>query len=58
MLYAATQDVPGNAYVGPDGVGGFRGSPALRRQGKAGLDPALAGLLWDATADLVAAGAR
>ncbi|MFD6287325.1 SDR family NAD(P)-dependent oxidoreductase, partial [Streptomyces sp. NPDC060205] len=31
VLYAATQDVPGNAYVGPDGLGGFKGSPALRR---------------------------
>ena len=55
LLYAATQDVPGNSYVGPDGLGGFRGSPALRRQGKAGLDAALAGRLWDATADLVGA---
>jgi len=55
ILYAATQDVPGNSYVGP---GGFRGSPALRKPGKAGLDPALAGRLWDATADLVGAVAR
>jgi len=55
LLYAATQDVPGNAYVGPDGLGGFRGSPSLRRPGKAGLDPVLAGRLWDATAGLVGA---
>ncbi|MFF2426979.1 SDR family NAD(P)-dependent oxidoreductase [Streptomyces mirabilis] len=58
LLYAATQDVPGNSYVGPDGLGGFRGSPAVRRQGKVGLDPAMAGRLWDATADLVGAVAR
>lgn len=58
ILYAATQDVPGNSYVGPDGPGGFRGFPALRKPGKAGLDPALAGRLWDATADLVGAVAR
>ncbi|MFE7030067.1 SDR family NAD(P)-dependent oxidoreductase [Streptomyces sp. NPDC057621] len=58
VLYAATQDVPGNAYVGPDGLGGFKGSPALRRPGRAGLDPAMAGRLWDATADLVGAGTR
>ncbi|MFE7068713.1 SDR family NAD(P)-dependent oxidoreductase [Streptomyces sp. NPDC057620] len=58
VLYAATQDVPGNAYVGPDGLGGFKGSPALRRPGRAGLDPAMAGQLWDATADLVGAGTR
>lgn len=55
LLYAATQDVPGNTYVGPDGLGGFRGSPSVRRPGKAGLDPALAGRLWDGTADLLGA---
>ncbi|WP_329352141.1 SDR family NAD(P)-dependent oxidoreductase [Streptomyces sp. NBC_01261] len=58
LLYAATQDVPGNSYIGPDGLGGFRGSPAVRRQGKAGLDPAMAARLWNATADLVGAVAR
>ncbi|HKS98871.1 MAG TPA: SDR family NAD(P)-dependent oxidoreductase [Rugosimonospora sp.] len=55
LLYAATQDVPGNSYIGADGFGGLRGHPALRRPGKAGLDHALAGRLWDATADLVVA---
>ncbi|WP_326759455.1 SDR family NAD(P)-dependent oxidoreductase [Streptomyces phaeochromogenes] len=58
LLYAATQNLPGNSYVGPDGLGGFRGSPAIRRPGKAGLDPALAGRLWDATAELVGVVAR
>ncbi|MGW7381728.1 SDR family NAD(P)-dependent oxidoreductase [Streptomyces sp. NPDC054794] len=58
LLYSATQDVPGNSYIGPDGLGGFRGSPVVRRQGKAGLDAAMAGRLWDATADLVGAVAR
>lgn len=58
LLFAATQDVPGNSYVGPDGLGGFRGSPAIRRQGKAGLDSAMAGRLWDATTDLVGAVVR
>jgi NAD(P)-dependent dehydrogenase (short-subunit alcohol dehydrogenase family) len=58
VLYAATEDVSGNAYVGPDGPGGLRGYPAVRRQGKAGLDETLAGRLWDATADLVGAVAR
>jgi NAD(P)-dependent dehydrogenase (short-subunit alcohol dehydrogenase family) len=56
VLYAATQDVPGNSYVGPDGLGGLRGFPAVRRQGKAGLDRALAGRLWDRTAELVGPG--
>ncbi|MFI6547707.1 SDR family NAD(P)-dependent oxidoreductase [Streptomyces prunicolor] len=58
ILCAATRDVPGNSYVGPDGLGGFRGSPALREPGKAGRDVALAGRLWDATADLVGSVAR
>lgn len=31
VLYAATQDVPANAYVGPDGPGGLRGYPAVGR---------------------------
>ncbi|MBV7703559.1 SDR family NAD(P)-dependent oxidoreductase [Nocardia nova] len=55
VLYAATQDVPGNAYVGPDGPGGLRGYPAVGRQGKAGLDEELAARLWNATAELLAA---
>jgi NAD(P)-dependent dehydrogenase (short-subunit alcohol dehydrogenase family) len=55
LLYAATEDVPGNAYIGADGLGGLRGHPALRRQGKAGLDQAMAGRLWDMTTDLVGA---
>ncbi|GIM90009.1 SDR family NAD(P)-dependent oxidoreductase [Paractinoplanes toevensis] len=58
VLYAATQDVPGNSYIGADGLGGLRGHPALRRPGKAGLDQAMAARLWDATADLVAVAAR
>ena len=28
-LYAATQDLPGNSYVGPDGFQEQRGHPAL-----------------------------
>jgi NAD(P)-dependent dehydrogenase (short-subunit alcohol dehydrogenase family) len=58
LLYPATHDVAGNSYVGSDGPGGLRGYPAVRRQGKVGLDEAMAGRLWDATADLVGAAAR
>jgi NAD(P)-dependent dehydrogenase (short-subunit alcohol dehydrogenase family) len=58
LLYAATQDVPGNSYIGPDGLGGLRGYPAVRRQGRAGLDQAVAGRLWSATTDLVETVAR
>ena len=28
-LYAATQDIPGNSYVGPDGFQEQRGHPTL-----------------------------
>ncbi|MFF2213925.1 SDR family NAD(P)-dependent oxidoreductase [Streptomyces antibioticus] len=58
LLYAATQDVPGNTYIGPNGLGGLRGDPTIRRQGENGLDEAMAARLWDATADLVGAIAR
>lgn len=58
LLYAATQDVPGNAYVGPGGFGGFRGHPVISRQGENGLDEQLAARLWAVTADLVGAVTR
>ncbi|MET8136851.1 SDR family NAD(P)-dependent oxidoreductase [Streptomyces sp. NPDC006290] len=58
LLYAVTQDLPGNSYIGPDGLGGLRGSPAVRRQGKAGLDSVMAGRLWDATNDVIGSVAR
>lgn len=48
-LYAATQNVPGNAYVGPDGFGSVKGYPTVRKPGKAGLDETKAGDLWQAT---------
>ncbi len=56
--YAVTQDVPGNSYIGPDGLGGLRGDPAVRRQGENGFDEVMAGRLWDATAGLVGTMAR
>jgi hypothetical protein len=37
-LFAVSQDVPGNAYIGPDGFGSIRGYPTIRQPGKAGLD--------------------
>jgi NAD(P)-dependent dehydrogenase (short-subunit alcohol dehydrogenase family) len=56
IFYAATQDVPGNAYVGPRGPGGLKGAPAVRKAGKAGLDPARAARLWAETAALTGVG--
>lgn len=56
ILYAATEDVPGNAYVGPDGPGSVRGYPKVRRQSSAGLDATAARELWEATAALTGVG--
>lgn len=54
LLYAASQDVPGNAYVGPDGLFSFTGHPLIRRPSRAARNPATAGKLWQATAVLTA----
>ena len=51
-LYAATQDIPGNAYIGPDGLGSIKGHPTTRRPAKTGLDPDRARDLWTAAATL------
>lgn len=47
-LFAATQDLDGNAYVGPSGFGSIRGNPKVRKPGKAGLDLEAAAALWSA----------
>ncbi|MCX2923114.1 SDR family NAD(P)-dependent oxidoreductase [Streptomyces sp. NEAU-W12] len=57
LLYAATQGVPGNAYVGPDGLFSFTGYPLIRKPSRAGQDPAVAERLWQATATLTGTGA-
>ena len=49
ILYAATQEVPGNSYVGPRGLGSLKGHPALGRPAAAGRDPEAAQRLWAAT---------
>jgi NAD(P)-dependent dehydrogenase (short-subunit alcohol dehydrogenase family) len=46
-LYAATQDLPGAAYVGPDGIGEMRGHPKLVGRSKAAQDDATARRLWE-----------
>jgi len=57
-LYAATQDVPGNAYVGPGGPGSIKGYPVVRQPGKAGRDAQVARQLWTATTALTGVGAQ
>jgi NAD(P)-dependent dehydrogenase (short-subunit alcohol dehydrogenase family) len=51
-LYAATQDIPGNSYVGPDGRGEQRGHPTLVGRSKAALDDDTARRLWDLSEQL------
>jgi NAD(P)-dependent dehydrogenase (short-subunit alcohol dehydrogenase family) len=51
-LYAATQDLPGGSYVGPDGTGERRGHPTLVGRTAAASDAELAKRLWDQSADL------
>lgn len=45
-LFAATQDVPGASYVGPDGPFELRGSPTLVGRTQAASDPEAAQRLW------------
>ncbi|NJQ00212.1 SDR family NAD(P)-dependent oxidoreductase [Streptomyces zingiberis] len=52
-LYAATQDVAPNAYVGPDGFGSIRGFPKVRKPSRAARKDKSAAALWDATIDII-----
>jgi NAD(P)-dependent dehydrogenase (short-subunit alcohol dehydrogenase family) len=46
-LFAATQDIPGGAYVGPDGRGEIRGHPTLVSPSSAATDGETARGLWE-----------
>ena len=46
-LYAATQDIPGGSYVGPDGRGEMRGHPRLVSPSSAATDEDTARGLWE-----------
>jgi NAD(P)-dependent dehydrogenase (short-subunit alcohol dehydrogenase family) len=48
-LYAATLDLPGASYVGPDGFGEMRGAPTLVGRSPAASDPESAVRLWAAS---------
>ena len=56
-LYAATQDIPGGSYVGPDGLGAIRGYPKVGRASAKAADPEAASRLWAAAIDLTGTGA-
>ena len=46
-LFAATQDLPGGSYVGPDGPMEGRGHPSLVGRSAAASDPESARALWE-----------
>ena len=51
-LYAATQDLPGASYVGPDGFQEMRGHPTLVARSSAAADEEMAAALWAASEEL------
>ncbi|MGW7488716.1 oxidoreductase [Streptomyces sp. NPDC054786] len=51
-LYAATQDLPGASYLGPDGLGEMRGAPTMVGRTAAATDPVNARRLWQASEEL------
>jgi NAD(P)-dependent dehydrogenase (short-subunit alcohol dehydrogenase family) len=54
ILFGATEDLPGNSYVGPRGLGSMKGHPAVGRAAAAGRDAEAAQRLWAATEALLA----
>ncbi|MER7969175.1 MULTISPECIES: SDR family NAD(P)-dependent oxidoreductase [unclassified Streptomyces] len=57
-LFAATQDIPGNSYVGPDGPAAVKGNPKPGRASRAALDTRTAQELWARTAELTGTGSE
>ncbi|MFE0255438.1 oxidoreductase [Streptomyces sp. NPDC059010] len=57
-LYAATQDLPGASYVGPDGLGEMRGVPTLVGRSAAASDAEVARRLWTVSEELTGVGWR
>ncbi|MCA1684315.1 MAG: short chain dehydrogenase, partial [Actinobacteria bacterium] len=49
---ACAPDLPGGAYLGPDGVGERRGYPRLVAPSAAALDEATAVRLWEVSEEL------
>ncbi len=54
-LYAATQELPGASYVGPDGFAELRGAPTLVGRTRAASDAAVARRLWTVSEELTGA---
>jgi NAD(P)-dependent dehydrogenase (short-subunit alcohol dehydrogenase family) len=55
-LFAATQDIPGNSYAGPDGRFEMRGHPTLVGRSKAATDLVTARGLWELSEQLTGVG--
>ncbi len=51
-VYAASQDLPGGSYVGPDGRSELRGNPTLVGRTAEASDPKVATGLWTASEEL------
>jgi NAD(P)-dependent dehydrogenase (short-subunit alcohol dehydrogenase family) len=51
-LYAATADIPGGTYIGPDGFRHMRGHPAVDTPASQALDRDSARRLWDLSEEL------
>jgi NAD(P)-dependent dehydrogenase (short-subunit alcohol dehydrogenase family) len=56
LLFAATQDIPGGSYVGPNGIGHLRGYPVVHAPNRRATDAATARQLWDVSAELTNTG--
>ena len=56
LLYAATQDIPGGSYVGPNGIGHLRGYPTIHAMSRRAMDTSMARRLWDVSAELTGTG--
>jgi NAD(P)-dependent dehydrogenase (short-subunit alcohol dehydrogenase family) len=52
IMFAATQDLPGASYVGPDGIGSHRGYPTLVGRTAAASDVEVAKRLWTLSEEL------
>lgn len=52
MLYAATQDIEGRRYWGPDGLWNMRGHPVEQESSEQSYDETVAGTLWDRSEEL------
>ena len=51
-LYAATADIPGGSFIGPDGFQEMRGDPTIVNATRAARDPETARRLWDISEQL------